>query len=226
MLNRGSMNALAGKQESARARSVLALLLLALVAAPAVEAFVVNIAQGNPREIYMQVGAGAFTGGTFVTGGVPANNPTINRVTVTVPANDIGTGTNVPMTTDLASGVSYYDGRVFCNVPGQLYVGGYFRRPGNSQGVGVILTVNAPANLVNADGETMPMSEVGWTASGIGDTGAQPFPSGTFTGGTQTIGSLNRNRWGESCHSFFYRNTAPYAPGTYVGRVVYTLAIF
>ena len=55
--------------------------------------------------------------------------------------------------------------------------------------------------------------------------GAQPFPAGTFVGGTQTIGSINRNQWAESCHTFSYANTNFRAAGTYTGRVTYTLSV-
>ena len=50
------------------------------------------------------------------------------------------------------------------------------------------------------------------------------FPAGTFTGGTQTLATLLRNTWAESCHSFVYGNDAIPAAGTYDARVTYTLA--
>jgi len=117
---------------------------------------------------------------------------------------------------------SDYDGFTFCNA-GQVYVGAFFRL--NSTATqNATLSVTAPTSLTNATGDTIPMSQILWTSSGIGDTGAQPIPAGTFTGGTQTLATLLRNTWNESCHSFFYRNDAIVAAGTYNARVTYTLA--
>jgi hypothetical protein len=79
-------------------------------------------------------------------------------------------------------------------------------------------------NLTNAGGNTIPFTQISWTSSGNSDTGAQPFPAGTFVGGTQTIGTINRNQWAESCHTFSYANTNFRAAGTYTGRVTYTLS--
>jgi hypothetical protein len=59
--------------------------------------------------------------------------------------------------------------------------------------------------------------------SGIGDAGAQPFPAGTFNSGTQTIGTITRNQWAESCMTFSYLNAAIVASGTFTGTVTYTL---
>ena len=66
--------------------------------------------------------------------------------------------------------------------------------------------------------------KISWTSSGNGDAGVQPFPAGAFTGGTQTLATLLRNTWAESCHSFRYANTAIPAAGTYNARATYTLA--
>jgi len=82
---------------------------------------------------------------------------------------------------------------------------------------------SVPTNLVNGSGNTIPFSQISWTSSGNGDTGAQPFPAGTFAPGTQTIGNIARNQWAESCHTFRYANANVVAAGTYTGRVTYTL---
>ena len=117
---------------------------------------------------------------------------------------------------------SFYDNFAFCTA-GQLYVGGFYRFNNNANGAAATLTANSSAPLVNATGETIPFSQIRWTSSGAGDAGAQPFPAGTFTGGTQTIGSIARNQWAESCLTFSYLNAAIVASGTFTGTVTYTL---
>jgi hypothetical protein len=189
-------------------------------------AFTVNIAPRNPKTIYLQVGVGTFTGGNYNVGGTPGTNPTINTVSVTVPAASVGNGTAQTMTTNAASGTSLYDGFLFCNLPNQLYIGGFYRQTGANTGAATAtVTATSPANLTNAGGATIPFTQIRWTSSGNGDTGAQPFPAGTFVGGTQAIGTINRNQWAESCHTFLYANTAVVAAGTYTGRVTYTLSV-
>src|SRR3546814_8060186 len=89
------------------------------------------------------------------------------------------------MTSDATESRSFYDGYQFCNLPEQVYVGGGYR--GNHKDGDGMLTVTAPANLTNANGDTIPFSQISWTSSGNGDTGAQPFPAGTFSGGVQTL---------------------------------------
>ena len=190
--------------------AVGACLSVALVAGDA-GAFTVNITARNPRTIYLQVGVGTFTGGTYNAGG-----------SVTVPAAQVGSGTAQAMTTNSTASQSLYDNYTFCNLPGQLYIGGFYRSTSNTGAA--TLRATSPANLVNSTGNMIPFNQIRWTSSGNGDTGAQPFPAGTFVGGAQTIGSINRNQWAESCHTFRYANTAVFASGTYTGRVTYTLS--
>ncbi len=193
-----------------------------LAASPAADAFTVNIAAANPRTIFLQVGVGSFNGGNYTGGGSPATNSTVNVVSVTVPAASIGSGVAQGMTTNSTSGISPYDGYAFCNLPGQLYIGGFYRSTTNTGAA--TLRAASPANLVSAGGQTIPFTQIRWTSSGNGDSGAQPFPNGAFVGGSQVIGSINRNQWAESCHTFSYANTAIVAAGTYTGRVTYTLS--
>lgn len=200
-----------------------ALATFAIASAGSAWAFTANITAANPRAIYLQVGVGGFTGGNYNAGGTPGNNPTVNVVSVTVPASAVGTGAVQAMTTNSTVGASSYDGFVFCNTPAQLYIGGFYRYNSNTAGAAATLTATAPANLVSAGGDTIPFSQISWTSSGIGDTGAQPFPAGTFTGAVQTIGTIARNQWAESCHTFSYANAAVRPAGTYTGRVTYTL---
>ena len=187
------------------------------------DAFTANITAANPRALYLQVGVGSFTG-TYYNGGTPGNNATVNLVSVTVPASAVGTGAAQAMTTNSTAANSFYDNYTFCNVPAELYVGGFYRYNSNAGGAAATLTATSPANLTTAAGDSIPFTEISWTSKGNGDTGAQPFPAGTFNGGTQTIGSITRNQWAESCQAFSYANSAVRAAGTYSGRVTYTLS--
>jgi hypothetical protein len=187
-------------------------------------AFTVAITPGT-RAIYLQVGNGTtFAGGngTYSGGGTPTNNATINRASVTVPANVLGNGTAQQFTSDSTQANSLYDNFAFCNPPVQVYIGGFFRLPG-STGTAT-LSVTTPASLVNAGGDTIPFSQISWTSSGNGDTGAQPVPAGTFNGGTLVLASFPVNTWRESCHTFSYANSSVVAAGTYTGRATYTLS--
>jgi hypothetical protein len=198
---------------------IVSILLLANM--QTVFAYVVNINPG-PKSAYLRVGDGSITGGTFSQGGTPAANATVNTVIVNVPAATIGNGVDQAMT---GSGRlnSDFDGFAFCNA-GQVYIAGYFRQP-SAGAQSATLTVTAPTSLINATGDTIPMSQINWTSSGNGDGAAvQPIPAGSFTGGTQNLASFVQNTWRESCHSFFYGNDAVVAAGTYNARVTYTLA--
>ena len=125
------------------------------------------------------------------------------------------------MTTDSPVTASPYDGFTFCTVPAQVYVGGFYRTPG-AAGNGT-LSVTSPATLSNGLGDTLPFTSISWVSGGNGDATAT-IPSGTFTGATQTLYSVTRNNWFESCLAFNYANTALVPAGTFTGRVTYTLA--
>ena len=79
--------------------------------------------------MYLQVGVGSFTN-TYINGGQPGNNTTINTVSATVPAAVVGNGTAQAMTTNSTATLSYWDGYAYCSVPGQLYIGGFYRTTG------------------------------------------------------------------------------------------------
>ncbi|MGZ5079724.1 MAG: hypothetical protein ACXWHZ_09310 [Usitatibacter sp.] len=201
---------------------VRAVALCALAAAQGdASAYSVNITAGT-RAIYLQVGNGSFTG-TYSGGGTPGNNATINKVSVAVPASAVGSGVAQQMSSDSTQATSYYDNFTFCSPPVQVYVGGFFRLPG-AVGTATLSVTTSAANLVNATGDTIPFSQISWTSSGIGDTGVEAIPGGTFTGGTQTLATFNVNTWKESCHTFSYANTSSVASGTYTGRATYTLS--
>jgi hypothetical protein len=201
-----------------RSTSVAALLACAL-GSQAAHAYTITITAGQ-RSIYLQVGAGGYTG-TNASGGTPGNNATINVVSVTVPNGVVGSGTAQAMTSNSAVSQSPIDGFAFCNPPAQVYIGAW-SRPGSGTGVAT-LTVTSPANLTSGS-DTIPFSQISWVMSGNGDTVFQ-FPNGTFTGGTQTLGTLARNTWKEQCMTFSYANTVVPAAGTYTGRAVYTLSL-
>ena len=184
-------------------------------------AFTANIGTGT-RAIFLQVGNGSFSG-TYSAGGTPQNNATINVVSVAVPAAQVGSGTAQAMTSNSTQAASFYDNYSFCNPPGQIYIGGFYRLPGTS-GTATLSVTTSAANLTNASGDTIAFSQISWTSSGNGDTGAEPIPGGTFTGGTQALTTFPVNTWRESCHTFSYANAASVASGTYTGRATYTLS--
>jgi len=188
-------------------------------------AFTVTIAPAAPKTVYLQVGVGGFTG-DYIFGGTPGNNATVNRESVTVAAAAVGNGTPQAMTTDSTVGASSYDGFAFCNVPAQLYIGGFYRTT-TAGGGSVNVTATVPAALVDAGGDTLSFARISWTTGGNGPTGStptQPFPAGTFSAGAvQTVGTIAQNQWAESCWTFSYSNTTFPAAGTYTGRVLYTL---
>jgi len=205
------------RRELATVATVVAL----LAVAPLAFAYTVNINSGT-RAIYLQVGNGSFTG-TYSGGGTPGVNATINKVSVSVPAAQVGNGTAQQMTSDSTQAVSFYDNYSFCNPPTQVYIGGFYRRPGTTGSATLTVTTSA-ANLVDAAGDTIPFSQISWTSSGNGDSGTEVIPGGTFTGGTQTLATFTGNTWNESCHTFSYANAASVAAGTYTGRATYTLS--
>jgi hypothetical protein len=207
------------------ARHLVCFTLLAAASSPA-PAFTVAINAGSPKTVYLQVGVGTFTG-LYNSGGTPGNNTTVNKVSVTVGANVLGNGTAQAMTTDSTAANSFYDNFAFCNVPTQLYIGGFYRTTGAGGNGTVSVTATVPTSLVDAAGDRIPFSQVSWTTGGngpLGDSAGEPFTAGTFTGGAvQTVGTIAQNHWAESCWTFSFGNTTFPAAGTYTGRVLYTL---
>lgn len=212
------------RSSSAAPRVIPALLAMSCVAgafaARDAAAYTVTIGTGA-KAAYLRVGDGSITGGNYNAGGTPAVNTTVNLVSVTVPANVVGNTVNQAMTGN-GRLTSDWDSFAFCNA-GQVYIGAFFRLP-NTTNLSATLRANAPANLTSTGGDTIPITQISWTSSGNGDGAAQPFPAGAFTGGTQTLATLLRNTWAESCHTFSYGNDIIPAAGTYNARVTYTLA--
>jgi hypothetical protein len=211
----------AGWHNPARTLTALRCGVLLLALAARAGAFTVTILPGT-QEIYLQVGNGSFTG-LFDAGGTPGNNTTINKVSVTVATAAVGTGAPQGMTTDSTASISFWDGFAFCNLPAQLYIGGFYRTLLANGATGTV-TATVPTALTDGSGDTIAFSQISWTSGGNADTGAEPFPAGTFNpGAVQTVGTIADNQWAESCWTFSYANAAVPAAGTYSGRVIYTL---
>ena len=120
------------------AAQALGLAAAALVAHPA-SAFTATLTAVAPKTIYLQVGAGTFTGGNYtpirnngLPTGTPGTNTTINNVTASIAAASVGNGTAQAMTSN-STVVSLWDGFTFCNT-GELYIGGFYRTTGNGTG--------------------------------------------------------------------------------------------
>lgn len=187
-------------------------------------AYTATLTPAAPQTVYLQVGVGSFTA-NYNAGGQPQNNTTINVVSTTLAAAALGNSTAQAMTTNSSAANSFLDGYLFCNVPGQLYIGGFYRTTGAATAAAqVVATV--PAALTNATGGTIPFSKVAWTSGGNGPGNAtEPFLAGTFVnGGTQNVGSMASNTWNESCWTFSYLNNIVPQAGTFSGRVLYTLS--
>jgi hypothetical protein len=194
----------------------------AAMSGPAV-GYTLTLAPASPKTIYLQVGVGSFTA-NYNAGGQPGNNTTVNTVSTTVAASAVGNGTPQPMSTDSTATKSFLDGYTYCSVPGQLYIGGFYRTAGGTTAAAQV-TATVPTALTNATGDTIPFSKIQWTSTGNGDNGAEPFPAGTFVnGGVQNVGAMASNTWNESCWTFSYLNNTVPAAGTFTGVVRYTMS--
>lgn len=186
-------------------------------------AYTATLTAASPMTIYLQVGVGSFTN-DYIDGGQPGKNTTINTVSAAVAANVLGSGAAQAMTTNSTASQSYWDGYTYCSVPAQLYIGGFYRTTGATTAAASV-TATVPASLTDATGDSIPFSQIQWTSSGNGDTGAEPFPAGTFVhGGVQNVGSMASNTWNESCWTFSYLNKTVPPAGTYTGVVLYTMS--
>lgn len=207
---------------------LLSLLVANVSAIASAYAFTTTVTAGSST-LYLRVGDGGFNG-TLRNNGTAQNLSTVNTVSVAMtPAEMIAqytTSSNVnkQMTSNGTIATSHWDGYAFCNVPQEVYVGGFYRRTTSAGWGAATLTATVPASLVNERGNTIPFSKISWVSSGNGDgSTAQPFPSRTFAAGNQTLGTIAVNRWAESCHKYTYQHTGFLPSGTYTGRVVYTL---
>ncbi len=161
--------------------------------------------------MYLQVGNGTKN----------AVNATVNLVSVSVPAAQLGDGIGQVMTSDSTAASSFYDNYVVCNPPQQVYVGGYLQAP-NSSAAAAVLQVTTPSTLASG-ADSLAFTAISWTSTANGNSTAD-IPAGTFTGGTQLLRNIAPNTWVENCLSFTYANAAVVAAGTYQGRATYTLS--
>lgn len=195
-----------------RAALALGAAALALLTAPA-SAWVLTLTPG-PKQLFLMVAVGSAA----------ANNPTVNTVSVNVPAASVGNATALPMGSDSTQAISPYDNFVVCNPPAQVYVGGSYRQPNATAGAATAtLQVSTPANLTSG-ADSIPFSQISWTSTANGNAAAD-IPAGTFNGATLFLASVPRNRFVENCFSYRYANGVVAAPGTYSGRAVFTLVV-
>lgn len=173
------------------------------------EAWVLTVTPGA-RTVYLGIGNSTTN----------AANATINRVSVTVPANVVGTGAAQAMTSSSTQANSPYDGFTVCVPPNQVYVGGYFREPSTTANVAA-LQVTTPASLSNG-ADTLPFTQISWTSTALGNPAAD-IPAGTFNGATLFLRNITSNTYVENCHTFSYANTNLVAAGVYNGRATYTM---
>jgi hypothetical protein len=198
-------------------RNVANGLLVLLCFAPLLNAQAWTLTLGAAsRRVFLQVGNGSLN----------TNNALVNRVSVTVPGNQLGSGTAQPMTSSSTQANSPVDNFTVCSPPAQVYVGGSYQRSSSTNGPATaLLQVASPSNLSSAAGDVIPFTEISWTTSALGgDTTPNVIAAGRFTGGAQTLATIPANQYVENCHTFSYANTAPRAAGTYDGRVTYTLS--
>ena len=184
--------------------------------------FTATLSPASPQTIYLQVGVGSFSN-DYINGGQPEKNTTVNSVSVSVAASALGNGTAQTMATNSTAAISPWDGYTYCSVPGQVYIGGFFRTTGAITSPAQV-TATVPAALTDASGDALSFSKISWTSSVNGDTGTEIFPGGTFVnGGTQTVGTMSSNTWNESCWTFSFANNGMVAAGSYSGTVLYTM---
>ncbi len=175
-----------------------------------------GLGTNNPARVFMMVGNG---------GAIWANSATVNTVSVTVPAAQVGSGSAQAMTSNSTQATSPYDGFTVCSPPTQVYVGAAYQRRLTSQPANARLQVSAPANLTNASGDTIPIGEISWTVSALGgDPNPTAIPAGTFAAGTQFLTNVAQGTMRENCHTFSFANTALRPEGTYTAQVTYTLS--
>ncbi len=151
-----------------------------------------------------------------------AANGTVNLVSVTVPANTLGSGQAQPMQSNSTQANSPLDNFNVC-VPasGQVYIGGFFRLPAASATTAV-LQVSTPAFL-SSGANTIAFNQISWTSTALGNNAAD-IPAGTFpSGGTLVLRNFAANSYVENCHTFQYANTVLAPAGQYNGIATYTL---
>lgn len=192
----------------------MAALMIAVGIAPSALSWSLTLQQAS-RRVYLHVGNGVVAG----------NSGTINLVSVTVPANQVGNGVAQAMTSNSTQSNSLQgDNYLTCPTPStQLLIGASYQRNNTGSPASGTLSVTAPATLVNATGNTIPIGEISWTVSAPNSTVPNVIPAGTFSGTTQFLATVPANTYIENCHSFRFANSSVRAAGTYNARVTYTM---
>jgi len=198
-----------------RVASLLVMLAGGLLAADLAQAWSLTLGAAS-RRVFLHVGNGTYDG----------NNATINLVQLSVPAAQLGNNAPLAMSSNSTQSASLLDGYTTCPDPAQqVLIGASYRRSNAADGpASATLSVTSPANLTNANGDTIPFSQISWTVSAPGSGLPGVIPAGTFTGGTQVLASVPANRDIGNCHSFHFANSAIRAAGTYTGQVRYTIS--
>ncbi|QHE88530.1 hypothetical protein [Hydrogenophaga sp. BPS33] len=177
------------------------------------------------RRLFLHVGNGTLSGASGTLNGAVGTGGIVNTVQASLTTAQLIGGAPVAMTSDSTQSVSLYgDGNITCPSPdSQVMIGAGYRR--NSGATSAMLTVVSPLNLTNlSTGDTIPITQISWTASAPGSGAPNVIPGGAFTGGSQTLATVPGNTYVENCHSFAYANSAVRAQGTYTGTVTYTLS--
>jgi hypothetical protein len=148
--------------------------------------------------VYIQVGSG-----TISLPGLPAGGPGgVQEVVFNLPAGvQAGDGTSLIGTPVIPVAFLGYSGRNQANL---------------------LVTVDSSGGLTSGRGGRMPFSEFSWTTRD-GD-----IPAGQFNGSANQLlvsyrGRGRRVRGIVDFLTFSYANNAVYPPGSYTGRVVYTV---
>lgn len=205
-----------------RTAASLCVLLLCLTQCSSAHAWSLSVKSGS-RRLFLHVGNGDDSKADDKFDGKQGNSSQIiNTVSVSVPASVLGNGIRQEMTSDSTQSVSLYDiQRIACGTPSRQVLIGAGYRTDRTNNVAT-LSVLSPTSLTNTTGDTIPFTEISWVAGPASTT--LDIPSGTFTGGTQTLRTLQANTYLENCHTFTYNNSAVRAAGTYRGQVTYTLS--
>lgn len=160
-----------------------------------------------PRVLFLQVG----------TGTVFADNTNVDLITFTVPAANLGDGTDVAgVGGNLTAGA--VDVRVF----------------GNNGNISLAAASGGGLDINNGSGDTIPWTELKVTAAaGAGGSGftAAAITHPTINGTATTINATNKVVRQHGTWTFAYDNTTAYAAGTYGGvntnnsRITYTATL-
>lgn len=161
-----------------------------------------------PRVLFLQVG----------TGTVPIDdNSNVDLITFTVPAANLGDGTNVAGTGGNLTGGAV-DVRVF----------------GNNGNISLAAASGGSADINNGSGDTIPWTELLVTAAaGAGGSGftATSITHPTINGAATTITATNKVVRQHGTWTYAYDNSTAYAAGTYGGananngRITYTATL-